>query len=550
MPVRAIIFNLLLVDPVSPVVHYVGRYAQGESVVTFTAVAGQLYVRPVEWSGRQPLQPTGPDRFQMEDRAQRTFVFSRGPGGGVARVDVAGMDVNGVFVRLGPEERPLEHLAEGRGRMAWAEFRRRRVPAAEALLLARRLFAQRAAVAPAFLELTEAAQRAAPRDAAILASVGLARIAAGDRPRGRAALEAALASKPWLEEAREALRMLDGAPDAGWRVPFSLDAVYAPPTAEELRRVDELWAQRDLTPREVKVEDRYALDWEGIPYDVEIVSHLVHGSRHHGAILTPRGAPPHGRAVLLEVKGVSWNFSPLTLPQGSTALRVLGGDAAAFVLVVPGLRGETLCANGREYRSEGDPGESWDGAADDAIAFLNVALERTSAADPERVAVFGRSRGGTVALLVGERDPRIDRVLAWSAPAGWIEDMPHQGWTQREIAGEGLRRQSAANRIGGQTVRTFLRRAVEGLESLPQVRDRLIASSPVYFVDRLPRTEAYWGLDDPIVESANGRRIRDAAARAGRADRVRVAFHAEGGHDLDPALARPATREFLLALAR
>jgi dipeptidyl aminopeptidase/acylaminoacyl peptidase len=254
--------------------------------------------------------------------------------------------------------------------------------------------------------------------------------------------------------------------------------------------------------------------------------------------------------VILEAKGVSWNFFPLEVPKGSTAQNVLAADASAFVFVLPGFRGETLKANGKEHTSEGDPAESWDGAADDAIAFLNVALERAPAADPARITAFGRSRGGTVALLVGARDPRIRGVLAWSAPAGWIEDMPQRGFTQREVAGEGLRRRSAPRMIGGQSVRTFLRPAIEGRETLRQVRDRLIASSPIYFVKRLPRTEAFWGADDPIVESANGRRLRDAAAAAGVDSRVKVFFHAEGGHDLDPALARPATREFLLSLAR
>lgn len=331
--------------------------------------------------------------------------------------------------------------------------------------------------------------------------------------------------------------------------PFPLDDAYATPNADELRRVEETWSRRDLRPRDVRVEDAFPVEWKGATYDVEIVSHLVHGSRHHGAILVPRGAEPRRRAVILETKGVSWHFFPLAVPRGSTAFNVLEDDAARFVFVLPGFRGEVVQANGKEYRSEGDPAESWDGAADDAIAFLNVALERVAAADPARIAVYGRSRGGTVAMLVGARDPRIARVLAWSAPAGWIEDMPQRGFTQREVAGEGLRRRSAPRMIGGQSVRTFLRRALSGEESLREVRDRLIASSPVYFVHRLPVTEAYWGSDDPIVESANGRRIQEAAAAAGVGGRVKVFFQTEGGHDLDPALSRPALRAFLLALS-
>ncbi len=126
--------------------------------------------------------------------------------------------------------------------------------------------------------------------------------------------------------------------------------------------------------------------------------------------------------------------------------------------------------------------------------------------------------------------------------------MPQRGFSQREIVGEGLRRRSVPAMIGGQSVRTFLRHAVEGRETLAQVRARLIASSPEYFVRRLPVTQAHQGEDDAIVEPANGVRLRAAAERdPAAASRVTVVFHAEGGHDLDPARAVPASKEFLLA---
>ena len=534
----------------SPVAEYVGRYSQDQSVVTFSAVEGRLFVRPIAWSGRQPLERVGGDRFQMEERPARRFTFARDRAGRVVSVDIAGMDENGVFRRLGDRSRlPLEHLASGDGARAWRAFGRRGVPPHRALALARRLSDNRPSLAPAFLACVEAAHAAGRRDAATLLNLGLARIAAGDRPRGRGALAEALRRDPARDEARHALRMLDGSdPGEGWRLPFPLDAAYAPPTVEEIAGVEAAWAARDLAPRDVRVEDRFRAEWRGLAWDVEVVSHLVHGSRHHGAIVVPEGAGAGTRGVILEVKGVSWDFFPLRVPGGSTAMKVLGPEAAGFVFVLPGLRGETLEANGRSHRSEGDPAESWDGAADDVLAFLGVALQRTAAADPARVTVFGRSRGGTVALLAGARDRRIGRVLAWSAPSGWIEGMPHRGFTQREVVGEGLRRRSAPAMIAGQSVRTFLRHAVEGRETLAQVRARLIASSPEYFFSRLPTTQAHYGQDDAIVEPANGARLRAAAARdPTAASRVTVVFHAEGGHDLDPARAVPLSKEFLLA---
>jgi alpha/beta hydrolase family protein len=527
----------------SPPSDYAGRYASGESVVLFTEVGGRLYVRPIDWSGRQPLEMVSADRFQMEGRPQRTYTFTRDAAGRVTRAAIAGMDDNGTFTRLGAGPRPLERLAAGDGRGAWAGFRRRGIAPATALELARRLFDRRAGAGPAFLGFTEAMAAAGHRDAPTLTALGLARVAAGDRSGGRQALAAAVATGSGAEEARRALRMLDRADAGDAGLPFPLDAVYAPPTAAEIEAVEAAWAARDLAPRDVRVEHRFRIDHAGRPFDVEIVSHLVHGSRHHGAILVPAGAVARSCRVLLEVKGVSWNFSPLEVPRGSTALRFLGESAGDFVIALPGIRGETLAADGRTWVSEGDPAETWDGAADDALAFLDVALQRTAAADPSRIAVFGRSRGGTVALLAGERDRRIGRVLAWSAPSGWIEGMPARGFTQREIAAEGLRARSAANEIGGQSVRTFLRLAAQGREPLARVRERLIASSPEYFVRRLPRTQAHWGADDPIVEPANAERIRAASARAGVP--VEVIVHDDGGHDLDPAHAYPMSKAFL-----
>jgi hypothetical protein len=376
VPVRAVtvalLFPLVLVLALVPVPvragtslsDYAGRYSQGRSAVTFTEVDGTLYVQPVEWSGRQPLEATGPDQFQMQDRPQRTFVFGRA-GGRVARVTIAGMDVNGAFARLGPRTLAAEDLAAGHGRAAWSKARRD--PEYQAVLaLMRRIFDQRASTAPAFREFVEAAYAAGHRDSATLASLGAARVAAGDRTGGRAAFAAALRANPGSGEAREALRMMDGAADTGWTVPYPLDALYAPPTADEIGRVEAAWAERDLAPKDVRVEDRFPTG----PFEVEIVSHLVHGSRHFGAILVPREGAPGSLPLVLEVKGVSWNFSSLAVPDGSTAVKVLGPAAAGFVVALPGLRGETLAANGKTYVSEGDPAESWDGAADDALAFL------------------------------------------------------------------------------------------------------------------------------------------------------------------------------------
>ena len=99
--------------------------------------------------------------------------------------------------------------------------------------------------------------------------------------------------------------------------------------------------------------------------------------------------------------------------------------------------------------SEGDRSDVWDGATDDALALLNVALKITPEADARRIAVFGRSRGGTVALLAAIRDPRIRQVVDWAGPSDLFRLMGQDGWTQREAVAEGLRYRSPPRGIGG-----------------------------------------------------------------------------------------------------
>jgi dipeptidyl aminopeptidase/acylaminoacyl peptidase len=180
----------------------------------------------------------------------------------------------------------------------------------------------------------------------------------------------------------------------------------------------------------------------------------------------------------------------------------------------------------------------WDGATNDAIAFLNAALRVTPEADPERIGIFGRSRGGTVALLAAIRDPRIRAVVAWSAPVDHFNLMGYGGWSRRELAGEGLRRKSPTTGIAGQFIETFLRRAIAGERDLADVRHLLIASSPLYFAQRLSvPTQLHYGEDDPVVSARNGRALMAKT----KAD---AHFYPGFGHDTDRIAANESSRRF------
>ena len=141
-----------------------------------------------------------------------------------------------------------------------------------------------------------------------------------------------------------------------------------------------------------------------------------------------------------------------------------------------------------------------------------------------------------MALLAGLRDLRFDCVVAWSAPVDHFFEMVQSGWTPRERAAEGLRAKSDVFGIGGQFIETFLSKP----RPVAETRLHLLASSPLWFADRLPPTQAHYGVDDNMVSVRNGR------ALLARKPAIEVIFHEMAGHDLDQGKAWRETRRFLL----
>jgi dipeptidyl aminopeptidase/acylaminoacyl peptidase len=282
------------------------------------------------------------------------------------------------------------------------------------------------------------------------------------------------------------------------------------------------------------------IDLGHVKAQVRIVSHSVHGFKHYGAIIVPEGAETGKHPVILDLKGVSWDFFPLNL-NNLISPAFLGADQGRFIYVVPSFRGEVMKFDGAEYRSEGDRTDSWDGATDDALALLNAALKITPQADRARICAFGKSRGGSVALLAGIRDKRITRVLDWAGPADWFALMGSGGWTQEEIIREALLKRSQLKEEGGQFIERFLLKAVEGNWKPADVRRKMIQDSPVYFAERLPPTQAHYGVEDEIVPVANGRAL--AAKVKGE-----FFYHDNAGHDLNQKIAFRESKKFVMEM--
>lgn len=535
---------------------FAGAYGAGDAasdaVVTFTRRRGELLMRPALWSGPMVLRRVAADSFVVSTHPEFGATFVRRSDGCVTGARVRGLSPEGWYGRLDPgSPRPVQLLLDGRPREAARRYVASDPSGTERFVtVGRRVLRSlptRTSDAVAFLaELG----RLLPDAPAVHAALGDALVAAGERAEATRAYRRARELDPANEAATAALTRLGelSAPaDSGWRLPFDLQALLAPPRAEEIDAVWARWERRDLEPREVEVVLRRRVDLDRVPAEARVVAHRVHGERHVGVVVVPDGAAPGALPVLVEAKGVSPSFFPLRVPDGLTSPGLLEEARGRVVYVAPGYRGERVIVGGDTLVSEGDRSDAWDGATDDLIALLRAALEITPEADTSRVCVFGRSRGGTVALLSGIRERRVDCVVSWAAPTGWFSRMDLMGWTQRELVADGLRNRAAPGETGGQFINYFLSSALDGQSGLRQTRRHLVASSPLYFAERLPLAQVHWGLEDTSVPAVNGRDFVARYREAGRPERcLDVHLHPDAGHDQDRQLAPDRSRAFLL----
>lgn len=157
------------------------------------------------------------------------------------------------------------------------------------------------------------------------------------------------------------------------------------------------------------------------------------------------------------------------------------------------MRGQSLSitVNDVEYTSpvsEGIQCDAFDGAADDGIAFLNVIQQTEEKADMGRVAERGGSRGGAVALLIGERDKRVKFAIGVAGPTDMIAlTATHQDDLTYQCQ--------------------FLENLVHGGADIISIRHKMIASSPLYFAEHLPKTQVHFAANDNIVPLSQGEKL-------------------------------------------
>jgi dienelactone hydrolase len=261
---------------------------------------------------------------------------------------------------------------------------------------------------------------------------------------------------------------------------------FPQPTAAELAKVRKEWDERDLSAREVSLVEE-----DDTPeYTIRIYRHAVGANTHYGAVTIPKNAAAGSTPVLINADGLDQSNPNISVED---QLRGAGPILRDVVFLLPTFRGRNMLYRGASLQASGDFCDAYDGAADDAIAFLNVVADQVEEADMSRVMIRGGSRGGNTTLLVAARDPRIKIALAIAAPTDF-------------------NRLEVRARYGSQFECQFLTD-----KSAQQSRLRILASSPLYFpaLANVAKVFIFHGESDSIVPVWNATEMAQRSEAAG-----------------------------------
>ena len=258
---------------------------------------------------------------------------------------------------------------------------------------------------------------------------------------------------------------------------------YRTVTEQDLASIKSLWNSRDLSAKDVVIA------YEEVTNDinVKILEHRIGSKKHYGAILTPLTATAEKLPVEILLDGLDQSNPSISL---DTNLQYFDHIS---VMVLPTFRGRTMSYKGMRFVADGDFCDAYDGATDDTISFLNVVALTTPMADMNRVLATGYSRGGNLALLLAERDARINTVIDGAGPVDFYRD-------------------AVRTLYGSQYQCQFLNNFTE-----EQSRQRMLASSPLHF-DILPTVKDIYifnGGDDNVVRLWNAQLMRDHLSNQG-----------------------------------
>jgi dipeptidyl aminopeptidase/acylaminoacyl peptidase len=282
------------------------------------------------------------------------------------------------------------------------------------------------------------------------------------------------------------------------------------PAPEEIKVILKDLRKQNLSPREVVFHDSVLLSNANTLY---IISHRVERLKHYGVVIIPANSKGKKLPVIVFATGGDGMHKQFDISQDFNHAAVqfpnfLGAELdQTCIVVIPSFRGQQLIMGDKKYQSEGEVSDAFGGATTDALAFLNVALNTFAQASESRIAIYGGSRGGTVALLASSRDNRIKRTIAVAAPT----DM-----------------KALYQLYPDQFKLLFFNNLLAGKISEQEARKKFISISPIYFADELPLVQLHHDSNDPFVPAYFARKLANRMIALGKS--IDSYFYDEGIH--------------------
>jgi hypothetical protein len=280
---------------------------------------------------------------------------------------------------------------------------------------------------------------------------------------------------------------------------ISIDKLLKEPTENELNNILREWKEKDFTSSQLQIE---FVEVRPNGDSIKVVSHLINGRKHYGVIRIPKNIDVSTAPILLGLMGGGTGIDVL---KTSDINRLSSGKCHQlldnYISIMPTFRGNIVRGEDFCFRSEGYSGDVWLGAAEDAVAFLEVVKFMYNKNGNTKILASGVSRGATVALIIGGLTNKLDYIIANST---------HTKFLDRNVVFN--------ERVGGSYPSAFYTpKTTPG-----DIRKRIIASSPYYFLNNLPAFEVHQGTEDQQTTVWHARMLE---IRLNEIDRLDMTSH-------------------------